>query len=285
MCSKNFFSDLNFVYQTLIVSDDNSSVQSSPWQRDHSWKQTNPKRNLSKELCFFFRRNKWDKLPSRRNPRRLSFTNLKDSKCNNLSGNNSNKKFSVNNNNNNNNNKKKLSLMSIVQMLNDKVASSSTSATMATTTMVTTTPNRLENVVSPRKRFLREMESNCKLQLDDFNQKRIKNKSNNNNNNNESNGLVNKERTSSIKSSYSITSLLADNCGKRYSSTRGGVNSFVVGGGGKFVIGDDDGTPSHLNTLQLQRGTNNLCPNEEFFLFNDNIVDRLRHHPIEFNVS
>ncbi|KAI5635882.1 protein hairless [Phthorimaea operculella] len=36
------------------VSDDNSSIQSSPWQRDHCWKQAAPRRNLSKELAMYY---------------------------------------------------------------------------------------------------------------------------------------------------------------------------------------------------------------------------------------
>ncbi|XP_053613637.1 uncharacterized protein LOC128677075 [Plodia interpunctella] len=38
----------------LSVSDDNSSVQSSPWQRDHCWKQATPRRHLSKELAMYY---------------------------------------------------------------------------------------------------------------------------------------------------------------------------------------------------------------------------------------
>lgn len=38
----------------LSVSDDNSSVQSSPWQRDHCWKQAAPRKNLSKELALYY---------------------------------------------------------------------------------------------------------------------------------------------------------------------------------------------------------------------------------------
>lgn len=38
------------------VSDDNSSIQSSPWQRDHCWKQTTPRRNISNEMSMYFRR-------------------------------------------------------------------------------------------------------------------------------------------------------------------------------------------------------------------------------------
>lgn len=40
----------------LAVSDDNSSIQSSPWQRDHCWKQPSPRRNISTEFIFYFRR-------------------------------------------------------------------------------------------------------------------------------------------------------------------------------------------------------------------------------------
>ncbi|CAG4988249.1 unnamed protein product [Parnassius apollo] len=39
---------------SLSVSDDNSSVQSSPWQRDHCWKQPTPRRNVSKELAMYY---------------------------------------------------------------------------------------------------------------------------------------------------------------------------------------------------------------------------------------
>jgi hairless len=40
----------------LTDSDDNSSIQSSPWQRDHCWKQSLPRRNISKEMCLYFHR-------------------------------------------------------------------------------------------------------------------------------------------------------------------------------------------------------------------------------------
>lgn len=43
---------MNFV----LDSDDNSSIQSSPWQRDHCWKQTQPRHNISKEMVLFFHR-------------------------------------------------------------------------------------------------------------------------------------------------------------------------------------------------------------------------------------
>ncbi|XP_077301182.1 transcriptional corepressor hairless [Arctopsyche grandis] len=41
---------------SLSVSDDNSSIQSSPWQRDHCWKQSTPQRGLSKELTGLYLR-------------------------------------------------------------------------------------------------------------------------------------------------------------------------------------------------------------------------------------
>lgn len=44
------------------VSDDNSSVQSSPWQRDHCWKQTQPRRNVSIEFNFYYRRHPRNRL-------------------------------------------------------------------------------------------------------------------------------------------------------------------------------------------------------------------------------
>lgn len=44
------------VIPSISVSDDNSSIQSSPWQRDHCWKQPSPRRNISKELCLYYYR-------------------------------------------------------------------------------------------------------------------------------------------------------------------------------------------------------------------------------------
>lgn len=38
------------------VSDDNSSIQSSPWQRDHNWKQLSPHKNISSDLTFHYYR-------------------------------------------------------------------------------------------------------------------------------------------------------------------------------------------------------------------------------------
>ncbi|XP_057337497.1 uncharacterized protein LOC130675693 isoform X1 [Microplitis mediator] len=38
------------------LSDDNSSIQSSPWQRDHCWKQARPRRCTTMEFNFYYRR-------------------------------------------------------------------------------------------------------------------------------------------------------------------------------------------------------------------------------------
>lgn len=146
---------------SLSVSDDNSSVQSSPWQRDHSWKQATPRRNQSKEMTFSYYHLKkfpiWRTCKNRRRPYAISavdktYLTIKserteqNSVCNKVT----------------NKLRERSSLMTVIQMLIDKSASS--------------TPPRSEMVVSPRKRFLREMEKD-KLQLDDACQKRSRNKS------------------------------------------------------------------------------------------------------------
>ena len=46
----------------LAVSDDNSSIQSSPWQRDHCWKQANPRRCISTEFNLYYRRDPRNRL-------------------------------------------------------------------------------------------------------------------------------------------------------------------------------------------------------------------------------
>lgn len=45
-----------FIAGCNIDSDDNSSIQSSPWQRDHCWKQSRPRHNISKEMAFSYTR-------------------------------------------------------------------------------------------------------------------------------------------------------------------------------------------------------------------------------------
>ncbi|KAL1513613.1 hypothetical protein ABEB36_003004 [Hypothenemus hampei] len=116
------------------LSDDNSSVQSSPWQRDHSWKQTAPKKNISQEMVLFFWRSKRKRRGfkgrgiKRRRP--LSMVEVKEDETDVLL-------YKETRN--------KRSLLTIVQTLLDK-------------NLRTSTPPRPETVVSPRKRFLREME-------------------------------------------------------------------------------------------------------------------------------
>ncbi|XP_050294573.1 uncharacterized protein LOC126734840 isoform X2 [Anthonomus grandis grandis] len=123
---------------SLSVSDDNSSIQSSPWQRDHSWKQTMPKRNISQEMVMFFWRPKSKRCPStggggswgiRRRRRPLSTVQEEEEH----------EEIKVRKG------KKRQPLLNIVQTLLEK-------------TFRASTPPRPETVVSPRKRFLMEME-------------------------------------------------------------------------------------------------------------------------------
>ncbi|XP_014088155.1 protein hairless [Bactrocera oleae] len=43
---------------SLSFSDDNSSIQSSPWQREHSWKQQSPRKSISDAMSFYYQRPK-----------------------------------------------------------------------------------------------------------------------------------------------------------------------------------------------------------------------------------
>lgn len=127
------------------MSDDNSSIQSSPWQRDHSWKQTTPQRNLSKGLTFYYRgkargpRSVKCRRPysDAREPDRRACKSDRTGLCN--SG------------------RVGKTLAAVVQMLVHRLTSAAT-------------PPRGEMVVSPRKRFLREMERD-KMQLEENCQK------------------------------------------------------------------------------------------------------------------
>ncbi|XP_014290510.1 uncharacterized protein H [Halyomorpha halys] len=117
---------------TLSVSDDSSSVQSSPWQRDHCWKQPNPRPNLGQDLEFYFVRNNRQPVYSyealklkRRRPFDLDTVMeplLGKTKCKIM---------------------QKESLTSIIRLLWERVVNSC----------------KLEpGIVSPRKRILRELE-------------------------------------------------------------------------------------------------------------------------------
>lgn len=179
------------------MSDDNSSVQSSPWQRDHTWKQTSPLRNASNHMTFFFRsHSKKPKCVSYQLRRRpyvtlsQSFNLSERTKC--ITGKKCNRCVSVHH--------KKVSLMQIVQIL----------------------WNRCQhvNITSPRKRILKELE---RVTIDDLSLKRCKSKVNQSlpvsagpslvsaeQATTETNGNSGEETkaTSSKNCSYSITSLL-----------------------------------------------------------------------------
>lgn len=120
---------------SLSVSDDNSSIQSSPWQRDHSWKQTTPRRGISKEMALFFwrpkRRRRLCRSRGVKRRRPLSLVEVREDEVDVIR---IKKEKST-----------KRPLLAIVQSLLDK-------------NLRTSTPPRPETVVSPRKRFLREME-------------------------------------------------------------------------------------------------------------------------------
>ncbi|KAF5292353.1 hypothetical protein FQA39_LY03387 [Lamprigera yunnana] len=193
---------------SLSVSDDNSSIQSSPWQRDHSWKQTTPRRNLSKEMTFFYyrhRKNKrvWRKCKIRRRPNAIipvdsSFVVKSDRTEQNNVCNKVTNKLRV-----------RPAVLTIVQMLIDKSGLNTLSRS---------------EVVSPRKRFLREMEKD-KVQIDDACQKRSRNKM-------QSGGVppvtitvespvrlngITEDMRAPRNCSYSITSLLAEGHNSRRS--------------------------------------------------------------------
>ncbi|CAH1099623.1 unnamed protein product [Psylliodes chrysocephalus] len=119
---------------SLSVSDDNSSIQSSPWQRDHSWKQTSPSRNISKELRFYFwrplkKRHSNKRSNKRRTPYSTAIEKTQDSALQ------SERTFVKIKRENG-----KRNLLAIIQCLIDKG-------------LRTSTPPRAETVVSPRKRF------------------------------------------------------------------------------------------------------------------------------------
>ncbi|XP_069672499.1 protein hairless [Periplaneta americana] len=256
---------------SLSVSDDNSSVQSSPWQRDHCWKQSNPRHNISKEMTFIMQ-------PLRhmlyiRNLHLFSNTIRRKRRCpydptevTALDMNNTNnrklvrvKKIGSNPN----------KLTVIVQTLWERVQGLTSSETVASSSSGVSTSMPMQNhartvnvaasrmdpsIISPRKRILREME---RVSLEDLaNSKRQRARTtsalphNNNNNGSSSNCTVTCQTLqpgsalpsppqsgtkSSVSScSYSITSLLGT-CREDESSTAG--------------AGIQDGEPSFLRNL------------------------------------
>lgn len=154
---------------SLSVSDDNSSIQSSPWQRDHSWKQTSPRKNLSKQLTFYYLASgKLRKSLQKSRKTRKPYDSTAEEFIKHVRGlplattssptptspSNTSPKPSTSK-------KKEKRLQTIIQALAEKVPAGS--------------PAR-ETVVSPRKRFLREMDKDAKTHVDDSCLKRSRGK-------------------------------------------------------------------------------------------------------------
>lgn len=212
------------------MSDDNSSVQSSPWQRDHCWKQNTPRQGINKELTFSMQA-----LPHMRHLRNLPYyshkiqkkrrcpyvpievtvTNTTFTKCNRLTK---------------SERRDRRKLSDIVQTLLDRVRGPSNSGESVVCSSsfvvnhaktVSVASGRMDpSIISPRKRILREME---RVSLEDLgNSKRQRARSTSalphNNNNNGSSGNCTATCSTpsqlSVKgsvSNYSITSLLGPN--------------------------------------------------------------------------
>jgi len=166
----------------FAVSDDNSSVQSSPWQRDHCWKQSNPRHNIGKEMTFVMQplrhvlciRNLHFLSNTIRRKRRSPYD---PTEVRVLDGNSTNngklvriKKVGSN----------PAKLTAIVQTLWERVQGSSSGDTVACSSSgvnmsvvmqnhartVTVPTTRMDpSIISPRKRILREME---RVSLDDL---------------------------------------------------------------------------------------------------------------------
>lgn len=49
-------------------------MQSSPWQRDHSWKQTCPSRNISSHMNFYFWKPKSERVGTKSKKRRTPYS-------------------------------------------------------------------------------------------------------------------------------------------------------------------------------------------------------------------
>jgi len=122
---------------SLSASDDNSSIQSSPWQRDHSWKQTTPTKNISKQLVFYYKRPKNVRPACSRRKCRRPYDD----------------QF-VTNNSGKIVQKPKSNLLAIVQELTKKLT---------------------ESAVSPRKRFLRDFEKESRSPVEEC-QKKLRGK-------------------------------------------------------------------------------------------------------------
>lgn len=146
----------------VVVSDDNSSIQSSPWQRDHCWKQTVPRKNVNRELEFsmrFVRRRKirFSSLAIRRKRRRpydaATFDIneiLKEDSV--ILKDNSSRKLSC---------KGRKKLNEIIQKLLERRSYESAASSCRTD----------PGIVSPRKRILKEMEKVSLEEMGNMNKK------------------------------------------------------------------------------------------------------------------
>lgn len=206
---------------SLSVSDDNSSILSSPWQRDHSWKQASPRRGRGAHLQFLMR-----PLNAARRIRRLSFLSRSIRKKRRrpydaaemnsplIKEEDPDDSFnsSMNSTLNSSKTPNKGKLPSIVQTLLDRVKTNETSSRPIIPS------GRVDpNIVSPRKRILRELE---RVSLEEGNNsKRHKSRTSQGNGATSSNNSTVTCHTlhpagvpppvKTAASSYSITSLLA----------------------------------------------------------------------------
>ena len=126
----------------ILVSDDNSSIQSSPWQRDHCWKQTVPRKNVNRGLEFSWvarkRKMRFSSLAIRRK-RRRPYDPVKFEVDEIFKEDNSSRKFSSN---------IKRKLIDIIQKLSERRSYENATSSCRTD----------PGIVSPRKRILKEFE-------------------------------------------------------------------------------------------------------------------------------
>lgn len=165
------------------VSDDNSSIQSSPWQRDHIWRKSTPRKDISQEMCMIYKRCKENStsidLKVVRTKRRRPYDNINPVICNgNISSIYDQKEITRNTEKDirpplYNVIRSKPKLSAIIQKLIDKIPTglelSKNAVITSNISNFNTTGLRLidgkyQSNISPRKRILRELE---KVTLDD----------------------------------------------------------------------------------------------------------------------
>lgn len=242
-----------YLYKIVVsVSDDNSSVQSSPWQRDHSWKQNTPRCNVSSEMTFLYSRPRGACIPRIRCIRRRPFDpspsiQVKKEKCD--SSVQSNRIVKIKSEQNdisvspqeatsssdklkNNKQRQSRKLNDIVKILWDKKPHINNYGAFKS---VLLNNIRQDQIVSPRKRILRELE---RVTIDDLTNKRSRAKpaqsitftpATGTSPNRAHNGTT--ETPSKNSSSYSITSLL----GHRQDEESSSPNHNATGSQSEYV--------------------------------------------------